>query len=84
MRERCRFQCFRQTCAGRTDGQSDSLGSLTEPKNIKQLTVESHLFSDLAANAGEDHKGPGEGAQAELAAIPGLGLGDVLSRGGES
>ena len=22
-----------ETCAGRTDGQSDSLGSLTEPKN---------------------------------------------------
>ena len=28
-----KIQCFRQTCAdGRTDRQSDTLGSLTEPK----------------------------------------------------
>ena len=43
-----------------------------------------HLFPDLAADAGEDHEGPGEGAEPELAAIPGLALGDVLSGAGES
>ena len=39
---------------------------------------EPHLFPDLAAHTGKDHEGPCERAEPELAAIPGLALGDVL------
>ena len=48
-----------------------------------EIETEPHLFPDLAANAGEDHEGPSERAEPELATIPDVALGDVLS-GGES
>ena len=44
------------------------------------LLVSSHLFPNLAADAGQDHDCPGEAAQPELAAVSGLALVDALRR----